>query len=94
MKKIRTIFDLNENQWAYEFKLRQQLTEVWLQLFEMSRSVIDTESMKKTTDHKVKEMMEYIHTHYQEKITVEQPDKMNDSKWWIDLIVPSRWRDG
>ena len=72
LKKIRAIFDLDENAWAYEFNLRQQLTEVWLQLFDMSRSMIDRESMKKTTDHKVKEMMEYIHTHYQEKITVEQ----------------------
>lgn len=72
LSKIRAIFDLNENEWAYEFNLRQQLTEVWLELYEMSRSIIDKESIKKTTDDKVKEMMEYIHTHYQEKITVEQ----------------------
>lgn len=71
LKKIRAIFELDEEAWAYEFNLRQQLTEVWLQLFDMSRSMIDRESMKKTTDDKVKEMMEYIHTHYQEKITVE-----------------------
>lgn len=72
LSKIRAIFDLNESEWAYEFQLRQQLTEVWLELYEMSRSIIDRESTKKTTDDKVKEMMAYIHTHYQEKITVEQ----------------------
>ena len=72
LRKIRAIFDLNENDWAYEFNLRQQLTDVWLQLFEMSRLIIDKESTKKHTDNKVKEMMAYIHTHYQENITVEQ----------------------
>ena len=79
MKKIQSIVISEESN-------EECLPDFWLE-FEMSRSVIDTESMKKTTDHKVKEMMEYIHTHYQEKITVEQPDKMNDSKWWIDLII-------
>ena len=72
LSKIQAIFDLDESEWGYEFKLRQQLTEVCLQLFESSRPIIDRESMKKTTDNKVKEMMAYIHTHYQEKITVEQ----------------------
>ena len=72
LKKIRAVFDLNENEWAYEFHLRQQLTEVWLQLLEHSRSVTDGVSVKKTTDDKVKEMMDYIHMHYQEKITAEQ----------------------
>ena len=72
LRKIRVIFDLNENEWAYEFNLRQQLIEVWLELYEMSRSIISKECMKKSTDDKVKEMMEYIHTHYYEKINVEQ----------------------
>ena len=71
LSKIRAIFDLNESEWGYEFNLRQQLTEVWLELYEMSRPIIARESIKKTTDDKVKEMMEYIHIHYQEKITVE-----------------------
>ena len=50
LKKIRAIFDLDENEWAYEFHLRQQLTDVWLQLFEFSRSVINRDFVKKTID--------------------------------------------
>ena len=72
LKRIRGIFEINENEWTYELDLRQELTDVWIQLFGLVRSVIDKTSMKPRTDVKMKEMMEYIHTHYQDVITIEE----------------------
>ncbi len=72
LKEIRDIFDLNEDDWDYEFVLRQELTEVWMSLLEISLPVIKKSVSKRDDDEKMKVMMEYVHIHFSEKITVEQ----------------------
>lgn len=72
LKKIRTIFELKEDAWGYEIVLRQELTEVWLQLLEVARPTINKIASKQGTDEKIKVILEYIHTHFTEAITVEQ----------------------
>ena len=37
LKDIRQAFELPDNEWGYEFKLRTQLTEIWLKLFALAR---------------------------------------------------------
>ena len=72
LKKIRSAFDLDEEIWGYEFMLRQQLTEIWLALFELVRPATGLQSRVKDSDEKMKAMMRYIHTHYPESICVDQ----------------------
>lgn len=72
LKKIRSVFDLDEDGWGYEFVLRQQLTEIWLNLFELARPAMELQSGTKDSDEKMKAMMRYIHAHYPENISVDQ----------------------
>ena len=72
LKKIRAVFDLDEDDWGYEFTLRQQLTEIWLALFALARPGIELHSGAKDSDEKMKAMMRYIHAHYPDTISVDQ----------------------
>lgn len=72
LKKIRAVFDLDEDSWGYEFALRGQLAEIWLALFELARPAMQLRSGAKDSDEKMKAMMRYIHAHYQEPIPVDQ----------------------
>lgn len=70
LKQIRAIFDLDENAWGYEFALRQQLTQIWMELLELARPAMGTGAGH--SDEKTKAMMCYIHANYPENISVEQ----------------------
>ena len=72
LKKIRAVFDLDENGWGYEFALRQQLAQIWLALFELVRPAMEQQSGAKDSDEKMKAMMRYIYDHYPENISVDQ----------------------
>ena len=71
LKKIRAVFDLDEDGWGYEFALRQQLAQIWLALFELVRPAMEQQSGAKDSDEKMKAMMRYIHDHYPENISVD-----------------------
>ncbi len=71
LKKIRQAFDLSEDEWGYEFQLRQQLTEIWMDLFELASPFMTNEG-NDHGDRKIKEMLVYIHEHFSESISVEQ----------------------
>ena len=71
LEKIRKAFDLNEGSWGYEFTLRHYLTEIWLELFELVRGDLEANSRINPSDEKMKAMMRFIHSHYQESISVE-----------------------
>ena len=62
---------LSEAEWGYEFQLRQQLTEIWMDLFEIARPFM-TDVENDQGDRKIKEMLVYIHEHFAESISVEQ----------------------
>ena len=71
LEKIRKAFDLDEGSWGYEFTLRHYLTEIWLELFELVRGDLEANSRINPSDEKMKAMMRFIHSHYQESISVE-----------------------
>lgn len=71
LQKIRQTFALSEAEWGYEFQLRQQLTEIWMDLFEIARPFM-TDVENDQGDRKIKEMLVYIHEHFAESISVEQ----------------------
>lgn len=72
LSKILHAFELDENQWGYEFALRNQLTEIWLDLFELARPSMESHTRKTDSDEKMKVMMQYIHAHYTDTISIDQ----------------------
>lgn len=57
---------------GYEIKLRDALSEIWLMLLALSRSMPVRNKTPDQYSDKIKQMMIYIHEHYSEKISVPQ----------------------
>ena len=72
LEEIKQAFELSEQEWGYEFKLRDALSRIWLKLFEMARPAMEQGDANKDSDDKIKMLMVYIHEHYGEPISVEQ----------------------
>ena len=69
--RIRGAFRLSEDALGYEIRIRDALSQIWLQLFGPQLPALweKAQSADRSAD-KVKRMMIYIHEHYAEKITV------------------------
>ncbi len=72
LKEIKQAFDLSEQEWGYELKLREALTHIWMKLFELARPAFEQRNASKDSDDKIKMLMVYIHEHYGEPISVER----------------------
>ena len=72
LKEIKQAFELSVQEWGYEFKLREALSNIWLKLFELARPAMEQGSTSSDSDDKIKMLMVYIHEHYGEPISVEQ----------------------
>lgn len=70
---IRAAFAISEEELGYEFKIREALSRIWIELFQLCAPVLKEKSQAAdmTTD-KVKGMMAYIHEHYAEKISIRE----------------------
>ena len=70
---IRAAFAISEEELGYEFKIREALSRIWIELFQLCAPVLKEKSqaVDMTTD-KVKGMMAYIHEHYAEKISIRE----------------------
>lgn len=69
---LRRSFSLSEQEWAYEIKLREVLSDIWVRLLSVSAPLLQEEREAGSSDDKIKMMMIYIHEHYPEKITVAE----------------------
>ena len=69
---IATSFRLSSDEFGYEIKLREALTEIWLMLFELSRPMREKKGEHNKINDKIKLMMIYIHEHYGEKISIPE----------------------
>ena len=72
MNLIATSFRLSSDEFGYEIKLRETLTEIWLMLFELSRPMRQKKGEHNKSNDKIKLMMIYIHEHYGEKISIPE----------------------
>ena len=72
LKLIAASFQLSEDEFGYEIKLRKALAEIWLMLFERSSSMREKKGEFNKSNDKIKLMMIYIHEHYQEKISIPE----------------------
>ena len=69
---IRDAFRLPEQEFGYEVKLRERLTEIWISIFEDLYSALQEKRGYDKTDDKIKMMMIYIHEHYAERLSVSE----------------------
>ncbi len=72
LKLIVKAFHFSRDEFGYEIKLREILTEIWLMLFERSRLMGEKTREHNKSNDKIKLMMIYIHEHYGEKISIPE----------------------
>lgn len=67
-------FEIPDDEWGYEFRLRESLTHIWLELLKLidADSKLTNSQRKQPSDDKIKSIMIYIHEHFQEDISVDQ----------------------
>lgn len=56
---------------GYEFDVRERMTRLWRSLFALTKD-LQTETQKRPHSDRIKAMMEFIASHYQEKLTLEE----------------------
>lgn len=64
---IRESFYLSEHDFGYEIKLREVLSDIWIQLLQISRPLLEEKGNSSKANDKIKSMMVYVHEHYGEK---------------------------
>lgn len=69
---IHESFHLSENDFGYEIKLRETLSDIWIQLLAVSRPLLKEKGDSGKTNDKIKSMMVFIHEHYGEKISIPE----------------------
>lgn len=69
---IKDTFTLCENDTGYEIKLRDALSQIWLQLFELFSPLFDGKGNYDKNDASLKKMLIYIHEHFGDKIAVSE----------------------
>ena len=69
LEQIQHIFTMQSHDSGYEFRVRETLCAIWLQLLELSHR---SDKPRMGTDEQIKALMIYIHEHYSESICVQQ----------------------
>ena len=72
LKLLADSFRLSSDEFGYEIKLREALTEIWLMLFGLSCPMSESKDDYNKSNGKIKLMMIYIHEHYKEKISIPE----------------------
>lgn len=67
---IRTSFQISQEEYAYELKLRAALSEIWCQFLLLAGPLSDGKEDHNKVNDKLKMMMIFIHEHFPEKISV------------------------
>ena len=71
LELLRQSFQLSEEEYAYEIRLRFALSQIWCGLLDISKPYLDTgEQGKRRSDEKLKLMLAFIRDHYQERLSV------------------------
>lgn len=72
LELILKAFQLPADEFGYEMRMRDALSEIWLLLFELSCPMLEQEGEIGRNNDKIKLMMIYIHEHYPEKISIQE----------------------
>lgn len=71
LELIRQSFLLSQNDYGFEIKLRNSLSEIWLRIMTISEALAEKKDTVNDSIKVVKKMIHYIHKHYDKKIRVE-----------------------
>ena len=74
--QIKNAFLLSEDDFGYEIKIRETLSQIWLALFQLCEPVLQERTSANLATDKLKLMMVYIHEHYFEKIMIPELSKI------------------
>lgn len=69
LEKLRQSFQLPEGEFGYELKLRNALSDIWLDLLQLA-TLQPVQGGNRRDAEKAKQLLAYIHRHYPEKLTV------------------------
>ena len=72
LERIKDSFTLNEAQTGYELILRNYLSQIWLDIFELVDLKEKNQPIEGRNRDGLKAMLVYIHEHFAEKITIEE----------------------
>lgn len=72
LELILEAFHISDNEFGYEMKLREALSEIWLKLFEISCPMRNKQGKNDKSNEKIKLLMIYIHEHFREKISIPE----------------------
>jgi len=71
LELLRNSFELSDEEWGYEFRLRQALCEIWLGLFDLARPTMEAGNAAAPSDALIKSLLVYIHENYARNLTVD-----------------------
>lgn len=72
LKILYQSFQISEEEYAYEVKIRFILSEIWCLLLENSKTLWNAKGGPNKTNEKLRIMLIYIHEHYGEKLTIAE----------------------
>ena len=72
LEALRKSFEIQENGFAYELRMRSALSDMWIRLLEIAQQQEPGDRRSTRVSDKIKMMLYFIHEHYMEKITVQQ----------------------
>lgn len=72
LEEIRLAFAISEEDWGYEFRLRDALSKIWLKLFALARPILEQARHTGKSDDLMKALMVYIHENYPQPLSVDQ----------------------
>ena len=67
---IRESFQIPSDSPGYELQIRNALTEIWIRMLNLIAPQLSVPAQKNRTADLLKQMLSFIHEHYQEKITL------------------------
>ena len=70
LESIRRSFQISSEEYGYEVRLRDSLSDIWCRILAISAPLLDENGHSTKNDDKLKMMIIYIHEHFRDKITV------------------------
>ena len=67
---IRESFHIPSDSPGYELQIRNALTEIWIRMLNLIAPQLSVPAKKNKTSDLLKQMLSFIHEHYQEKLTL------------------------
>lgn len=71
LRLLKHSWSFSPDEFGYELKLRNTLSELWLQLLTVAEPLLAEKPTRRQNNDKLKEMMVYVHDHYSEPISVQ-----------------------